>query len=255
MARTKEQIEQEILQAKRQEASLSELNSVSQTAIWRLWVKITAFMHNVLEQLFDVFRAEIDTLIANSRAGAAAWYVAKIRAFQNGDVLNASGEYSVTDPAKQIISRCSVNENGSVLNIKVAKNEPPMQLNAAELANFVSYINNIKFAGVATNIISLPADAVIVDIEILYSQIREEAAKEAVKSSIQDYIKNIAFDGQFVLNDLIALCRNNQGVVDVLVNSIEINGNPVTGGRYTAASGYYSFDGDDASNNYIMTQV
>lgn len=253
--RTQQEIEQQILQAKGEEAGLFELNSVSQTAIWRLWVRLTAFLMHALEQLFDAFRLEIDEKIDKSRAGTLSWYVDKIKAFQNGDTLNEVGEYNTINPANQIITRASVREAGSLLNIKIAKNEPPVPLSAAELTNFITYLNKVKFAGVAVNVINLPANAVLVNIEILYSQVAEEDAKNSVKQAIGDYIKNIAFDGEFVVNDLIALCRKQVGIVDVLVNNITVDSVAITGGRYTAPSGYYSFDAEDLTNNYIMTQI
>jgi hypothetical protein len=252
--RTIGQIEQEILQAKNQEAELAGLNSVSQTAIWRLWVKITAFMHNVLEKLFDKFSVEIFGLIAQNRPGTLAWYVQKARSFQNGDTLNSLGEYDVIDANKQIITRCSVREITGGVSIKIAKSEPPVQLSAVELQNFTAYISKVKFAGVGVNIVNLPADTVLVNIEIFYSQIGEEEAKNAVKEAINNYIKSISFDGDFVVNDMIVACRQPQGVIDVLVANVEISGDTVVG-RYTAISGYYSFDAEDVLNNYVMTAL
>ncbi|MCW0510719.1 hypothetical protein [Riemerella anatipestifer] len=43
MARSVEEIQNEILTAKQNETALQELNSTSKTSIWRLWIYITAF--------------------------------------------------------------------------------------------------------------------------------------------------------------------------------------------------------------------
>ncbi|WP_448529205.1 hypothetical protein [Raineya sp.] len=255
MARTQVEIEQEILQAKASETELSSLNSVSQTAIWRVWVRLTAFIVKIFEQLFDSFSAEIDTRIAQNRAGTLAWYVQKAKEFQNGDTLNPMGEYDTINEAKRIITRCAVREVVGGVSIKIAKAEPPVQLSATELQSFTQYINKVKFAGVGVSVVNLPAEAVLVNIQVLYTLIGEEDAKSNVKQAISEYIESISFDGEFVLNDMIAFCRAKQGIVDVLVNSVTINANLVTGGRYTAISGYYSFDGDDVANNYVMTNV
>lgn len=255
MARTKEQIEQEIMQAKSSYVELSGLNSVSQTAIWRFWVKLTAFVHHTLERLFDAFSQEIDNRIAQNRVGTTAWYVQKARAFQLGDTLNDAGEYDVINESSRIITRCSAREVAGAVSIKIAKSEPPLQLSSSELQSFTQYINKVKLAGVAINVINLPAEPVIVNITILYTLIGEEDARNAVKQAIQEYIYGLSFDGEFVVNDMIAICRSKKGIVDVLVNSVDINNNTVSGGRYVAVSGYYSFDADDASNNYVMTAV
>jgi hypothetical protein len=253
--RTQEQIEQEIIAAKNSYTELSGLNSVSQTAIWRLWIRLTAFVHYTLEKLFDVFSQEIDNRIAQNRAGTLAWYARKAREFQIGDSLNTLGEYNVVNAAKCIITRCSVHEVTGGISIKIAKSEPPTPLNASELQSFTQYVNKIKFAGVGVNIINLAAEFVIVNIEILYSFVGEEDARNKVKQAIQEYLDSISFDGEFVTNDMITICRSKQGIIDVLVNHVEINNNTVTGGRYIAISGYYTFDADDSSNNYVMTAV
>jgi len=255
MARTQEQIEQEILAEKAKYTELSELNSVSQTAIWRLWIKMTAFATNALEKLFDVFRNEILEIISKNRTGTLVWYAEKAKAFQFGDTLNNLGEYDVVDENKKIITRCSVSEVLGGVSIKIAKNEPAEQLTATELQSFTQYINQIKFAGVATTVVNLPAEPVIVDVEIFYKDISENTALDLAKQAISGYLKQIDFDGQFATNDLIAVCRANKGIVDVLVNSIEINGNAVVNGRYNSLSGYYNFDKDDTNHNFIMTAL
>jgi len=255
MARTIQEIRAEINRAKNNDPTLSTLNSNSQTALWRLWIDLVAFVQNQLEQLFDIFKAEINDTIEQSRTGKLSWYVAKAKAFQNGDTLNGLGEYDVEDASKQIVTRASAVETSLGVSVKVAKGEPPMQLSSAELASFVDYINKVKFAGVGLIVINLPAEVILVNIEIFYSEVSETAAKDAAKLAIQEYIKSIAFDGQLVFNDLIARCREKQGVVDVLINSITANGVPITGGRYTAGSGYFSFDSEAAGNNYTMTNL
>ena len=255
MARTQIEIEQEILQARSSYTELAEQNSVSQTAMWRLWVKVMTFAHFILEKLFDVFRDEINNIITLNRTGTLLWYAEKAKEFQNGSVLNAFGEYDTIDATKRIITRVAVSEITGGVSIKIAKGEPATQLNATELQSFTQYANQIKFAGVATSIVNLPAEAVIVDLQIFYKDISESTAKQAVKDAISEYAKSVAFDGQFVINDVISLCRQKLGVSDVLVSTIEINGNTVTDGRYSSLSGYYSFDAEDLDNNYQMNAL
>lgn len=66
MARTVEQIQNEILKAKETEASLNGLNSTSKVAIWRLWVYITAFVIWTLEKIFDEYKKEVSKPYPNS---------------------------------------------------------------------------------------------------------------------------------------------------------------------------------------------
>ena len=207
MARTTAQIKAEILQAKTQYPELDQLNSVSQTAIWRLWVDFQAFIFNIFEQLFDKFIVEANLLILLSESGTLSWYAGKAKEFQNGSTLNNEGMYDVIDATKRIISRVSVREVTGGISVKIAKNEPPIPLTSAELQSFTTYIAKVKFAGVSANIINLPADPILVNIQILYTDISESTAKQGVKDAIKAYINKIGFDGDFVVNDMIAQCR------------------------------------------------
>ena len=249
------EIGNQILTEKNARPELAGLNSVSQTAEFRLWVSLTAFIHFVLYGLFEFFRIEINGIIALNRTGTLLWYAEKAKEFQNGSVLNAFGEYDTIDTTKRIITRVSVSEIVGGVSIKVAKGEPATQLNATELQSFTQYASQIKFAGVATNIVNLPAEVVLVNLQIFYKDISESTAKQHVKDAIYDYTKSVAFDGQFVINDLISLCRQKVGISDVLVSTIEINGTTVVNGRYSSLSGYYSFDAEDTNNNYQMNAL
>ena len=73
MARSIQEIQTLILQAKAQEPALNELNSTSKVAIWRLWVYIIAVAIWSLEKLFDQHRADIDKRLAELKPHTARW--------------------------------------------------------------------------------------------------------------------------------------------------------------------------------------
>lgn len=253
MARTQEEIEAQIIQAKNAEPELAALDSVSQTAIWRLWVKITAFAFNVLEQLFDIFRSEVDATIAANLPGTLSFYARKAREFQLGSPLNALGEYDVIDPALRIVTRAGVSENNitSGVVLKIAKSEPPVPLSSPEFLLFQGYIEEVKFAGVAINYINLPADVLEASIEVFYSGTLEQVTKEAVEAAIQAYVDGLDFNSRFVVNDCVVAIRQVAGVRNVLVNSFSVGSTNITI-DFEAASGYFEFDVAGSSINMTL---
>src|SRR6185312_15248244 len=89
---------------------LTDITSTSRVARWRIWIWCVAACAYAVEVLFDVFRADVENIIANSRYGTLPWWVATCKMFQYGDTLvfiNNAWNYAVIDPTKQIIAMAS----------------------------------------------------------------------------------------------------------------------------------------------------
>lgn len=163
MARTEQEIYDLIIADKNDEVDLTNLNSPSNTALWRLWAWITAKAHHIHEQLFDSFKAEVNTLAAAAIPGTLPWYRAKALEFQYGYSLTFVDNkpvYTIYDADARIIARVAIVELAGELQFKVSKNvsgylEP---LSAGEQAAFEAYLNQVKFAGTKTSVISLNRD-------------------------------------------------------------------------------------------------
>ena len=82
MARTIEQINNEIIKAKESEPALAGLTSTSKVAIWKLWAYITAFVIYTLELIFDQHKAEVLEALTQLKPHTARWYRNKALAFQ-----------------------------------------------------------------------------------------------------------------------------------------------------------------------------
>jgi len=74
MARSIEQINNEIIKAKESEPALVGLTSTSKVAIWRLWAYITAFVIYTLELIFDQHKAEVLDALTQLKPHTARWY-------------------------------------------------------------------------------------------------------------------------------------------------------------------------------------
>jgi uncharacterized membrane protein len=213
---------------------LSDLTSASKVAIWRLWLYITAVAIYVHETLWDLFRAEVEEIAASAIPGTARWYRDQTLNFQYGDALqwiNNKWQYAVIDPTKRIIKRAAVVEIGGQVRVKVAKitgvNVVP--LSTPELNAFDAYLNQIKFAGTNTAVISRLPDKLKVYYKVYYDPLVLSASGELLSNpgkypvidAITDYIANLPFNGDLVLTNLTDAVQSATGVVDPILQSAE----------------------------------
>ncbi|KOY85028.1 hypothetical protein AD998_01700 [bacterium 336/3] len=250
MPRSKEEIENQIITAKEAEPTLSTLNSVSQTALWRSFVKLSAFIINIFEQLFDVFRSEVNQIVEENRVGKTSWYAKKVKEFQLGDIVNENAEYNKLDVTKQIITRVSVREievdNRKRLLIKVAKGEPPEKLSTTEFPQLKQYVERFKFAGVWVDYISQNADDISANIKVYYKDLDEATVKSNVESKINEFLNSIDFDGVFTKSKFIPFVESAVGVVAIEINSVtatpEAEASTVIDQFYVSKSGYFKYN-------------
>jgi len=262
MARTTSDIQAEIIAAKDADANLSTLNSVSLTAIWRLWTYIVAVVQVIHEQLWDAFRVEIETKIQNGIWGTLPWFVDTAKKFQYGDAVEQlvdNQPYSVIDEAKKIIKLASVTESGNLLNVKVAKGtaESPTALSGPELTAFTTYIGKMKPAGVIVNTTSLDADEFRITADVYYDgQYVLADIETAVQSAIEAFLFAIPFDGVFYKNKFSDAVDNVVGVVNIDQDTAEIRAvqgatNTLIGTKYQTIAGYLRID----LGNYNLTFI
>jgi hypothetical protein len=259
MARTIQEIESEIIAAKEAQSQLDSLTSSSQTAIWRLWVYVIAVAHLALESLWDIFKIEVNELVASRRLGTPPWYVNIAKEFQLGDDLLETGLYAVIDESKRIITRASFKEDDieSVLTLKVAKGvETPTALSTEELSQFRTYIQELKFAGTKVSVISLNADLLRGNLTVYYDGIlNANATLTNIKQAIRDYLANLPFDGVLLRNELIEKIREVSGVEDCEVVSLRgVQGSTSYNidRLYESQAGYIELDEDGFIINLII---
>jgi hypothetical protein len=240
---------------------LSELSSGSKVAIWRLWAFVTAVAIWIHEKLWDAFRGEVDTLIANAIPGTARWYRDMCLAFQLGDEMiysNYKYSYPAIDTDKQIVKRASVQELGGDLLAKVATDtggviEP---LTQPQYDAFVAYLQKVKFAGTFISVVSQEADLLNVALTVIYDpmilnssgQLLSDTSVEPVKEAIENYLASLPWDGIFRNSAMIDAVQQASGVVDVVLESAEAKGNAAA--NYNAISrAYQTVSGHIKLNN------
>lgn len=230
MAREIAVIKQQIIDEKNAQTSLVDLNSPSQTAIWNLWAFITAVSINIFEQLLDVFKIDIEARISRAGAGTLPWLRDRILEFQSGgDVEYTDGviAYPVVDTTLNIITRCSVTDDGNrVVKAKVAKSEPPAPLSAPEVTELQFYLAQIRFAGTQINIVNQAADFLAVSAQVEYDGQYASTIQTDVVAALDAYCVNLStvdnFNGLIEVNAIESAILSAPGAKRVKLTEVAV---------------------------------
>lgn len=223
MARSLQEIKQEILDQKAQQPELAGLNSTSSKAHWMLWVNIVAFVLWIQDKLWDIHREEVREIAQRAVPGTVRWYQFIATQFQSGYELewnedSLQYEYPEIDEEAQIVKRAAVREFGGVVQIKFAKLDggSPVPLDAAEKAAFNSYMRKIKFAGTFLQEISEPGDLLKITMDIYYDPLSFLfTVRQNVEAAITNYVADLPFDSELRLSKLVDQIQLVEGVVDI----------------------------------------
>jgi len=230
MARTPAQIEQEILTYKDSAEELSVLNSLSNTAIWRFWVKLCSRIISTFESVFDAHTNDVQSRLDQQKAHRAKWYQELALNFQFGrDLIDDTDVYDnaeLTDAeieAEKLVKYATAKEVGNIVRIKIATNnngerEP---LSEDQEAAFIAYIKETKDAGVKFEITNKEADHFRASLDIYYDPMildslgnrLDGTVSEPVPTAAKDYIKNLPFNGEYTNKDLINNLEAVEGVI------------------------------------------
>lgn len=277
MARSIDEIQQEIIDAKDADPNLAALNSPSAVAIWRLWSRIVAGSQETEEQLWDVFQAELEQIAREAVPGTADWLQKRVLEFQYDaanpqvvTVIDGKATYPTIDESLRIIARAAVVEqtNNRVL-VKVAKDDGGgglTPLDTTELNALIGYLDKIGFVGIPIDTSSLFADRLRFEGEVFYSgEYVESTVKANVITAIIDYLSSVSvinFDGVIVREQIIDAIQAVEGVtgVDTLnvsliarPSSVPLTGPVVNVERtYLTAAGYI-IEEDTPGNTYDDT--
>jgi hypothetical protein len=270
MARTREQIQTEIIDEIQTYPQLNDLDAggnPSNTADWFTWTNIFSTIINALEQLWDVFSSDIDNKILTSRVGNARWLQDKVFKFQY-DANNPqvpivtdtfSVEYPIINESLQIVKACAVQQqpNRQVF-VKVAKEVSNVlnPLDALEANALESYLREVQFAGTQVVLIrdpltngTLDADQVYIEGEVFYNgQFVLSQVQTNVETAINDYFKTLDFDGIVFRQELERVILNVDGVNDLVLSEIigRTNNEPITGNNVEVV--YRNKDGETPIN-------
>ena len=230
MARSIQEIQELIYQAKAQEPALNELNSTSKVAIWRLWVYIIAVAIWSLEKIFDLHRADIDKRLAELKPHTTRWYRSKALAFQYGfdllpdsDKFNNTGHTEEQIEASKIVKYSAVvespNEGRLIVKIAGEQGEQLQPITDAQKQAFEAYLQEIKDAGVRLSVVNYQPDVLHLQMKIVYDPLVLDSngqsiihATKPIETAIKSYLKRLPFNGELVLAHLIDELQQAEGV-------------------------------------------
>jgi hypothetical protein len=239
MARTITEIENTIFGKIASDERLIMLNTVSKVAIYRLIVFIVAYSTWLLELLFDTHDLEVSAKLENQKSGRLAWYKTMALRFQYGFDLVTDKDYFVNGnatleeiEASKKIKYCAVNESAdeSRVIIKIAgeNDEFLSPITAEQKQSFEAYVKEIKWAGVDTTVVNYLPDRLFLNIQIKRdalvldnSGMSIQNANYPVNEAIQDFMKELPFDGDLRLSALVDKLQKVPGVLDATLVSAE----------------------------------
>lgn len=215
------------------------LTSTSRVALWRLWTYIIAVCQWTLENLYDLFVADVNTLIATLKPHSTKWYAEKAKEFEFGQPLDEDNlvydNSALSDDeiaASKVVSYAAVIEqviNGrNALRIKIATTagNDLAPLPGDQLSAFVEYMRVIKDAGVKLVITTNVADALKLSLDFYYDplilnssgQRNDGTDMTPVPSAIDTFLKNLPFNGIFSINQLNDAIQKVLGYKDLKIN-------------------------------------
>lgn len=251
MARTVTEIQNEIFLSITTNDDLAALNSTSKVAIYRLLVFAVSYAIYILEKLFDIHTSQVDKAIYENKPGTKRWYRNVALKFQYGmlllvddDEFDNTGFTPEQIEASKIIKYCSVKESleSSRLIVKIAgeSGDNLSPLTATQITSFKFYLSEIAYAGVKINVVNNPADRLALTLRVYRNPLVIDEngnnivlGGKPIETAIKQYMKNLPFDGELVINDMIDYLRDVPGVENVHVLSAQSSYKDLVTGLFT----------------------
>jgi hypothetical protein len=290
MARTTEEIIATMNVEQASQPSLSGLNSPSQTSIYKLWKYIVAQCANLLEQLVDKKKIEIENALLYGVPPSLAWLRSKAFEFQYDattpqemTLIDFVPTYDPVDVTKRIITRCTIKQaSGAVVYVYVAKNTPPEKLTTTELAAIQGYYINsgngtnravgIGYGGQVIALVSLDPDLLFLEATITYNGKFASTIQAGCITAIQNYISELGQAPLFQFTEMINRLKDVPGFFDIFINNLScrsaaipfgsgtslILANEVLYSGYNVESGYMigeTTTGETLTNKITFTAI
>lgn len=250
-----------------EKASLSNLTSTSKVSVWRLFVYIISLAVLNIQQIFEIFKTEIQTIVNNGRHLTLPWYKKKALAFQYGDQLNERDEYDVIDVSKQIVKQVAFVGGDRKVTIKVATlvGDELMKITDINQQNaFAAYIFKIGDPGTDYEFIHEDADQLRVVLDYYYDPLLikndgtliDNPTTSVVQQAIKNYLKSVEFDGKFDLNVMTDYIQRAIGYKSIKLNFVGFRAGIATAfttitREYTTLSGHMKLA--ELEVNYIAS--
>ena len=215
-----ENYQKEMITAKTSNSNLDGLTSTSKTSVWRMMLYIMAFSVEQLAQLFSVHRSEIDTKISTQKTHRLPWIQSLYLNFQYGfqlikekDLFDNTSATTEEIEASRIIKYCAVNESSSgrevIIKIATEKDDVLSPLEADKMEAIFEYTKRVKGTGIPYTIINYLPDRLKLNIRVFRDPLVINAngmditsAKYPIQEALQEFMKELPFNGELRIQDL-----------------------------------------------------
>lgn len=277
MARSLQEIKDQMILVKSNEPELAGLTSASKTAIWMLLIYIVAFGIWTLENIFDLHNTEVDKKISLLKPHTLRWYRQMTLAFQYGFSLQEDSPFFENGiasedeiEASKIIKYSAVteSEDESRLIIKIATEQESIlsPVNELQYDAFKTYLQEFKDAGTKVTVINYLPDRLRLKIRIVrdalildVSGLNRLTGEMSINIALQEFMKELPFDGQLSIQKLEAKLLNVSGVKDLNIDIGETSWIDATANNYgdwqaidiaqIPISGYFSVNLEDQNDS------
>ncbi len=244
---------------------LSELYTLDVTKSWSdqfsgvslesLLTYVFSYCIWIFERIVCNTADEVIASIESKQLFSVPWYVAIAKAFQLGYELVYNAEtyefsYAKTDSDAQIIKYVAIRQRQveGVTKLQVfATKANKSAMTADELAAFSAYIESKGAAGTHFQFISLAPDQLVINADVYYNAQVLKANGEKltdgtkpVDLAIADYLNNILYAGAFNRTKLTDKIQQADGVTDVVLGDIRLNGDLNNNREFESESGFYT---------------
>jgi hypothetical protein len=232
----------------------------SKASIESILFYAAAYCMQTLEKIFDTHKSEVNSIIDNLLPHRAKWYRDKSLNFMvDIDLIPDTDEYDTTGMTDEQITQAkvvhyatAVEEVGSsVLIIKIATGDVGnlQPLPDEQAVQFTAYINEIRDAGVAFNVINQVGDDFACEVDVYYSPLFVPSdVLNAVKTAIQDYLNGLPFNGEYSNMALVDAVQRVEGVRVVEFKNAQTGGQFINA-KITPIAGYFTYNEDNVVVN------
>jgi len=279
MARTIDTVYNEIVTEAQNYDELNAIDTTSRVSRFHLLIYIVAVAIVIFEKILDQHIVEVDEIIFEQKIGTDRWHRNKALDFQYGfDLLEDDDQFdngTATDDEiadSKIIKHAAVvqSETRSSIIIKVAteNNEVLEPITDEQLVAFTAYMEEVSFAGTQFTVINEQADLLVPSIRIYRDPLVLNetgqnilTGEQSVEIAITNYLKELNFNGELIIQSLVDALQLVDGVQVVHVTSLQTaqyssglgayeDVSPISV-RHTAYSGHFKVE-DFSGMSYVV---
>lgn len=277
--RTKKEIKQTIISAFMNNDQMAEAygfnagadfkETFSLVSLENIWFELVAFILFIQEQIFDHHKKEVDQALRERIPHTLRWYRNKAKDFQHGfALLEDSDQFDNADHSDDEIEESKIvkyaavieNETERRLIIKIATEiDGELQpISAQQEESFQAYMAEIKDAGVPITVVNYLPDNLHLQMRIFRNpMVLDENGThilnggKPVEEAIQNYLRQLPFNGELILQELANAIEVADGVEIVQLDNAQTSWTPEGEGNgqvnnidvsAVPVSGYFSID-------------